>query len=125
MEMFNPSHPGEILLDEILPNTLNMTITDFAKHLGFSRETISKVLHGKAPISPTLAWRLELAGISTARMWLSLQSQYDLWQIKHKSNQPEIIRLVPCIDEDEDILRIAEDRLRNPGKIIEVNVDDL
>ncbi|MWP63304.1 MULTISPECIES: type II toxin-antitoxin system RelB/DinJ family antitoxin [unclassified Gilliamella] len=29
------------------------------------------------------------------------------------------------IDEDEDILRIAEDRLRNPGKTIEVNVDDL
>ncbi|WP_392560311.1 type II toxin-antitoxin system RelB/DinJ family antitoxin [Orbus mooreae] len=28
-------------------------------------------------------------------------------------------------DEDEDILKIAEDRLRNPGKTIEVNVDDL
>lgn len=95
MEMFNPSHPGEILYEEILPYTLDMTITDFAKHLNFSRETISKVLHGKAPISPTLAWRLEQAGISTARLWLSLQSQYDLWQIRNKPEQPKISRLVP------------------------------
>lgn len=96
MEMYDPSHPGEILLNEVLPNRLNMTITDFAKHLGFSRETISRVLHGRAPISPTLAWRLEQSGISTARLWLSLQSQYDLWQIKHKENNPKISRLLPC-----------------------------
>lgn len=97
MEMFNPSHPGEILLEEILPNTLDMTITDLAKHLNFSRETISRVLHGKAPISPTLAWRLEQSGIGSAKLWLSLQSQYDLWQVKNKSEQPCISRLVPLL----------------------------
>lgn len=93
MKMFNPPHPGEILLDEILPE-LNMTIKDFAAHLGFSRETISRILHGIAPISPTLAWRLEQSGISTARFWLALQADYDLWQIE---NQPEQQIITPLI----------------------------
>lgn len=86
MKMFNPPHPGEIILNEVLPN-INMTIKDFAEHLGFSRETISRILHGKAPISVTLAWRLEQAGISTARLWLALQSKYELWKIENNSEQ--------------------------------------
>ena len=96
MRMFNPPHPGEMLLEEVLPN-LNMTIKDFAEHLGFARETLSRILHGKAPVSPTLAWRLEKAGISTARLWLALQSDYDLWQIENKPKQKEITQLVRAI----------------------------
>jgi len=87
--MYNSPYPGEILLEDVLPG-LNMTIKDFAAHLGFTRETISRVLHGKAKISTNLAWRLEQAGISTARLWLSLQEKYDIWQIKNKPNQKHV-----------------------------------
>ncbi|RJX42896.1 addiction module antidote protein, HigA family, partial [Pseudomonas syringae pv. actinidiae] len=48
MEMFNPPHPGEILLEEVIPG-LQTTITEFASHLGFARETLSRILHGHAP----------------------------------------------------------------------------
>lgn len=96
MRMYNPPHPGEILLEDVLPE-LNMTIKDFAEHLGFTREAMSRVLHGKARISTDLAWRLEQAGVSTARLWLALQSKYDLWQIEHKPNKKHIDPFVAYI----------------------------
>lgn len=96
MRMYNPPHPGEILLEDVLPG-LNMTIKDFAEHLGFTRETVSRVLHGKAKISTDLAWRLEQAGISTARLWLLLQAKYDIWQIKNKPNQKHIDTFVASV----------------------------
>jgi plasmid maintenance system antidote protein VapI len=43
------------------------------------------------PVSPDLAVRLERAGVSTAQLWLSMQSAYDLWQAEHRE-QPLIER---------------------------------
>eukprot|EP01133_Synstelium_polycarpum_P001560 gene1560-1821_t len=58
--MHNPPHPGEILLEDVIP-ALGITITEMARRLGFARETFSRILHGHAPISPDLAVRLERA----------------------------------------------------------------
>lgn len=90
MAMHTPPHPGEILFEDVLP-ALGITITEMARRLGFARETFSRILHGRAPISPDLAVRLERAGVSKARLWLSMQSAYDLWQAEHRE-QPEIER---------------------------------
>jgi addiction module HigA family antidote len=87
MGMFNPPHPGETLLEDVLP-ALNISISEFARRLGFARETLSRILHGHAPISPDLAVRLERAGISTARLWLAVQASYDIWQAEHRPQPP-------------------------------------
>ncbi|KMY01278.1 HigA family addiction module antidote protein [Pseudomonas sp. SZ57] len=87
MEMHNPPHPGEILLEEVIPG-LQTTVSEFASHLGFARETLSEILHGLAPVSPDLAVRLERAGISSARLWLSIQADHDLWQAEHREQPP-------------------------------------
>ncbi|WP_397450318.1 HigA family addiction module antitoxin [Pseudomonas sp. NA-150] len=87
MGMFNPPHPGKILLEDVIPG-LETTITEFARHLGFARETLSRILHGRAPISPDLAVRLERAGISSARLWLGIQADYDLWQAENREQPP-------------------------------------
>ncbi|CDZ93850.1 HigA family addiction module antitoxin [Pseudomonas saudiphocaensis] len=87
MVMFNPPHPGETLLEDVLPE-LGISIAELARRLGFARETLSRVLHGHAPISPDLAVRLELAGIGTARTWLGVQADYDLWQAQHRAQPP-------------------------------------
>lgn len=60
MPMHNPPHPGEILLEDVIP-ALDITITEMARRLGFARETFSRILHGRAPVSPDLAVRLERA----------------------------------------------------------------
>ena len=91
MPLHNPPHPGETLREDVLP-ALGLTVKAFASHLGFSREALSRVLHGRAAISPDLAIRLEMAGISPARLWLAIQADYDIWQARHRQ-QPVITRL--------------------------------
>lgn len=87
MPLHDPPHPGNILLRDVLP-ALDMTCTEFARRLGFARETLSRIMHGRAPVSPDLAVRLERAGISTARMWLAVQADYDLWHAARKPHPP-------------------------------------
>lgn len=86
--MHNPPHPGGILKDEVLA-PLNLSVTEAASRLAMSRVALSRVLNGKAAISPDLAVRLEEAGVSTARAWLSMQANYDLWRAK-QHRQPAV-----------------------------------
>lgn len=91
MDMHNPPHPGE-MLKSMLPE-LNIKIAEMARRLHFSREMLSRVINSRAAISPDLAVRLERAGLSTARFWLGLQMNHDLWQAEHRE-QPQVTRLV-------------------------------
>ncbi|WP_278929362.1 HigA family addiction module antitoxin [Pseudomonas qingdaonensis] len=90
MAMFNPPHPGETLREDVLP-ALDIKVAEFARRLGYARETLSRILHGRAPVSPDLAVRLERAGIGKARTWLAIQADWDLWQAEHRE-QPVIER---------------------------------
>jgi addiction module HigA family antidote len=74
MNVLNHPHPGETLRDQVI-EPLHMTVSEAAQKLGMSRPALSRVLNGKAGISSDLAIRLEMAGISTARFWTSLQAQ--------------------------------------------------
>ena len=86
--MLNPPHPGELLRDDVI-NELGLSVTETAQRLGMSRVALSRVLNGRAAISPDLALRLEMAGVSTARAWLAMQVNYDLAQAKQHP-QPEV-----------------------------------
>lgn len=77
MTMKTPTHPGEILREDVLAE-LGLSVTEAAERLGVSRVSLSRVLHGHAGISPNLAIRLEEAGVSTARAWLDMQTAFDL-----------------------------------------------
>ena len=90
MRMHNPPHPGEII-QGMLPE-MDIKIAEMARRLHFSREMLSRVINCRAPVSPDLAVRLERAGLSTARMWLGLQMNHDLWQAEHRE-QPVVTLL--------------------------------
>jgi antitoxin HigA-1 len=85
--LHNPPHPGETLREDILP-ALKLSVTDAANQLGVARPTLSKVLNGKAAISPEMALRLEKwLGVKNggrADVWLAEQTAYDLWQAREK-----------------------------------------
>lgn len=86
MVMFNPAHPGEIL-KELVIDSLELTITDVAKHLNVSRKTLSKVLNAKGSVTPEMAVRLELAfGKPSADHWLRLQNAHDLWKTRQEQS---------------------------------------
>lgn len=84
MEMHNPVHPGEIIREDCI-NALGLSVTATAKGLGISRQSMSELLNGRTGISAEMAIRLEKAGWSTAGMWLRLQAQYDLWQVRQRA----------------------------------------
>ena len=81
--MFNPPHPGRTLKDDVLP-ALGLTVTQAAHQLDVSRVALSRVLNGRAAISPEMALRIEawlgVARGGEARLWLAEQSAYDVWQ---------------------------------------------
>lgn len=89
--MKNPPHPGLMLRSDVL-DPLGLGVTQAAQKLGMSRVALSRVVNGRAGISPELAIRLEQAGVSTARFWINLQANYDLAQARTKK-LPHVERL--------------------------------
>ncbi len=89
--MKTPPHPGLMLRDDVL-EPLGLGVTQAAQKLGMSRVALSRVVNGRAGISPDLAIRLERAGVSSARFWMGLQSNYELAAaLLHE--QPKVERL--------------------------------
>jgi addiction module HigA family antidote len=85
--MFNPPHPGLTLRDDVLP-ALRLSVTQAAQQLGVSRVALSRVLNGRAAISPEMALRIEAwLGVDRggeARLWLAEQNAYDMWQAEQR-----------------------------------------
>ena len=91
MPMKNPPHPGHSIKDACL-EPLGLSVTEGAKVLGVARHTLSRVINGRAGLSPEMAIRLEKAGWSTAEHWLRLQVAYDLWQAREHAGKIKVIR---------------------------------
>lgn len=80
MRMHNPPHPGKALREFLG----DLTVTEAASRLGVTRAALSRILNGSAGISADMALRLKDALGTSAEMWLTMQSKYDLWQAEHK-----------------------------------------
>jgi addiction module HigA family antidote len=88
---FAPSHPGEILREDILP-ALGMAKSRLADHLGISRQTLYSILSEDRSITADVAARLGRAFGNSAVFWLNLQCQYDAW---HAVRKPEVAKIKP------------------------------
>jgi addiction module HigA family antidote len=83
--MKNHPHPGAMLRETVF-EPLKLTISDGAKRLAMSRVALSRVLNGKAGISPDLA----------IRFWMGLQSNYEL-SVAVRRKQPKV-RLIQDVE---------------------------
>jgi len=85
--MHNPPHPGLTLRNDVLP-AQGLSVTEAAQQLAVARVTLSRVLNGRAAISPEMALRIEAwlgkERGSEARLWLAEQSAYDVWQAEQR-----------------------------------------
>lgn len=91
MPMKHPPHPGHSIQDACL-RALGLSVTEGARVLGVARNTLSRVINGRAGISPEMAIRLEKAGWSNADHWLRLQMAYDLAEARQRANQIKVKR---------------------------------
>ncbi len=81
--MFNnrkrrPTHPGEILREDVLPET-GLKQGEFARLLGVSRRTVNEILQEKRPVTVDMAHRLARSLGTSPDVWLGLQQDVDLW----------------------------------------------
>lgn len=97
-QMHNPSHPGAILREDVLP-ALGLSVTDAADALGVTRIALSRVLNEHAAVSEEMALRLErwlgADNGGEASVWLAMQSQYNLWHAR-KAAASKIRRIKPA-----------------------------
>jgi antitoxin HigA-1 len=86
--MHNPSHPGLILREDVLPE-LQLSVNKAAEQLGVSRVTLSRVINGRAAISADMALRIGKWIGNGPEIWMRMQGQYDLWQAR-KKGEPRV-----------------------------------
>ena len=100
MKMHNPPHPGLTLRDDVLP-ALGLSVTEAAQQLDVARVTLSRVINGRAAISPEMALRLE-AWLGKERgghadAWIAEQRIYDMWQAEqHIKANPLHVKRAPA-----------------------------
>ena len=91
MPMHDPPHPGAFIRRQCL-QPLGLTVTEAAKGLSVSRNTLSMVLNGRRGISPEMAIRLSEAFGGSPESWLTQQMQYDLWHARRSRAPAEVRR---------------------------------
>lgn len=88
-----PTHPGEILREDVLPET-GVTQGEFARMLGVSRRTVNEILQEKRPVTVDTAHRLARVLGTSPDVWLGLQQDVDLWDAL-EANKQEYERIKP------------------------------
>jgi addiction module HigA family antidote len=86
-----PVHPGEILRDDVLP-ALRLSVSAAARQLGVARQTVHRILAGRAAVTPEMAVRLGKFCGNGPALWLRLQQNYDLWHAE-RSMTDEVGRI--------------------------------
>ena len=74
-----PTHPGELLRDEIMP-AAGLTQERLAELLGVSRRTVHEIVTEKRSLSADMAHRIARLFDTTPDFWLGLQQDVDLWR---------------------------------------------
>ena len=81
-----PVHPGEILRHEFLV-PLNISQYRLARDINVPPRRINEIVHGKRSITADTALRLARYFGSSERLWLNLQTRYDLEVEKDRPGQ--------------------------------------
>ena len=102
MTMHNPTHPGLIIRDDVLPE-LQLSVNEAAEQLGVSRVTLSRVINGRSAITAEMALRVGKWAGNGPEIWLRMQGQYDLWQAEKKGDpkvkkakRPAVVSALPA-----------------------------
>jgi addiction module HigA family antidote len=77
----DPFHPGEILLEEFL-EPAGLTQAAFAEQLSWTKTRLNELIKGKRGITAESALDLADALGTSAKIWMNLQTTFDLDKAK-------------------------------------------
>jgi addiction module HigA family antidote len=83
MAMHKPPHPGGLIRRQCL-EPLGLTVSEAAKGLGVTRQTLSDLVNERASVSLEMACRLSKAFGSSPETWLGMQMAHDLWRARDR-----------------------------------------
>ena len=76
-EKLPPVHPGEVLLEEFM-KPLGLSQYRLSKDIGVHPRRINQIVHGNRAVTAETALRLSRYFGTSERVWMNLQSRYDL-----------------------------------------------
>ena len=84
-----PVHPGEILREEYIAER-GLTITEVAKGLGISLNSLSAIVTEQSGITAEMAVKLSEAFGNSSQFWINLQTNYDMWHAEKNVDRTAI-----------------------------------
>jgi addiction module HigA family antidote len=80
-----PTHPGELFRDIVLP-ALDLSVSEAARQLGVSRQTLHAVMSARSAVSAEMALRLGRFCGNGPGLWMRMQQAFDLWEAQSELN---------------------------------------
>lgn len=93
LQPHTPPHPGGLIYRTYIEPFGDVSSNKVADQLGVARSTFSRLLTGKAGVSPEMAVRLSKVLGGSAESWLTLQESYDLWKARQSVDTTSLERL--------------------------------
>jgi addiction module HigA family antidote len=91
MAMKNPPHVGETIWHDII-KALDLSVTEGAKALGVTRQSLSLLINGRTSLTPDMALRIEKAFGPSMEHLMRMQLAYDLAQARQRSASIKVAR---------------------------------
>jgi addiction module HigA family antidote len=88
-KLYNPPHPGEFIR-EVYLDPLEISCRTVAAKLKVSPSTLARLLSGQSSVTPEMALRLSKTLGRSPESWLTMQSNYDLWQVRQRLDLDEV-----------------------------------
>ena len=88
-----PTHPGELLRVEILPET-GLTQSELARRLSISRRALSEIVKERRAVTPDVAHRLARIFNTSPELWLNMQQAVDVWET-YEANRSVYTKIKP------------------------------
>ena len=87
-----PTHPGSVLREITFPS-MNVNVSQAAREMSVSRQSLHKILAGARAITPEMAVRLGKFCGNGPGLWLRMQVAHDLWEAEKALS--EEIEMIP------------------------------
>ena len=79
-----PTHPGAVLREDVLPAMAGMSVAGLARALHLSRQTVHGLLNESKPVTANIALRLGKFIGNGPGIWLRMQEAHDLWKTEQE-----------------------------------------